>query len=122
MLGMVEWLGLVLVACVGGALLAWSVVSGRRLHNLAEALTWAVNGTVRLAVSRAKKTIVLVTGGAVLLAGVAMIVLPGPAVVVIPMGLGILATEFLWARRLLARLHEQMRGAAKRLFSKGAKR
>lgn len=31
--------------------------------------------------------------------GVAMIVLPGPAVVVIPAGLAILATEFLWARR-----------------------
>ena len=32
-----------------------------------------------------------------------MIVLPGPAVVVIPAGLAILATEFLWARRALRR-------------------
>ena len=30
-----------------------------------------------------------------------MIVLPGPAIIVIPVGLGILATEFIWARRLL---------------------
>ena len=30
-----------------------------------------------------------------------MVVLPGPAIVVIPLGLAILATEFVWARRLL---------------------
>ena len=30
-----------------------------------------------------------------------MIVLPGPAVVVIPVGLALLATEFIWAKRLL---------------------
>jgi Putative transmembrane protein (PGPGW) len=39
----------------------------------------------------------------VLLAGVALIVLPGPAVLVIPLGLAILATEFTWARKLLDR-------------------
>ena len=37
------------------------------------------------------------------LLGIAMIALPGPAVVVIPAGLAILATEFLWARRALRR-------------------
>jgi hypothetical protein len=37
----------------------------------------------------------------VVLLGVAMIALPGPAVVVIPAGLAILETEFLWARRAL---------------------
>jgi tellurite resistance protein TerC len=36
--------------------------------------------------------------------GVAMIVLPGPATVVIPVGLGVLAVEFAWARRMLERL------------------
>ena len=38
-----------------------------------------------------------------LVAGVALIVLPGPAVLVIPLGFAILATEFPWARRLLDR-------------------
>lgn len=115
MLTSAEWLGLALVACLGGALMVWALVTGRRLHRLSEALSWAVNGAVRLAVTRAKKAIVLVTGGTVLLAGMAMIVLPGPAVVVIPLGLGILATEFLWARRLLTGLHERMRRAARKL-------
>jgi tellurite resistance protein TerC len=34
-----------------------------------------------------------IMGGTVLLIGVVMIVLPGPAILVIPAGLGILATE-----------------------------
>ena len=42
-----------------------------------------------------------VIGMLVLLVGIVMIVTPGPALVVIPMGLGILATQFAWARRLL---------------------
>jgi len=46
-----------------------------------------------------RKPIVATIGGTVVLLGIAMIVLPGPAVVVIPAGLAILATEFLWARR-----------------------
>jgi hypothetical protein len=37
-----------------------------------------------------------------------MIVLPGPAVVVIPIGLGILATEFIWAKRLLHRVKQHI--------------
>jgi tellurite resistance protein TerC len=35
------------------------------------------------------------------LIGVALLVLPGPAFVVIPVGLAILATEYAWARRWL---------------------
>jgi tellurite resistance protein TerC len=58
--------------------------------------------------AQAKRLVVIVIGFTVLLAGVAMIVLPGPAVVVIPVGLAILATEFLWARKLLESLKERI--------------
>ena len=40
-------------------------------------------------------------GITVLLAGLLMTVVPGPAIVVIPVGLAMLAAEFAWARRLL---------------------
>jgi uncharacterized protein (TIGR02611 family) len=50
---------------------------------------------------QAKRVIVIVVGFTVLLAGIAMLFLPGPAVVVIPIGLALLATEFIWARNLL---------------------
>lgn len=49
-----------------------------------------------------RKAIVALAGGTVLALGVAMLVLPGPAIVVIPCGLAILATEFVWAERALA--------------------
>lgn len=51
----------------------------------------------------ARRAVVAVMGFTVLLIGLAMIVLPGPAILVIPLGLAILATEFVWARRLLQR-------------------
>jgi len=50
-----------------------------------------------------RKLIVGVIGTTILLLGVAMVVLPGPAFIVIPVGLGILATEFAWARRVVRR-------------------
>ena len=52
---------------------------------------------------RLRKLIVAVIGVTVLLLGVALIVLPGPAFIVIPVGLAILATEFAWARRTVRR-------------------
>lgn len=50
-----------------------------------------------------RKLIVAVIGATIFLIGVAMVVLPGPAFIVIPVGLGILATEFAWARRAVRR-------------------
>ena len=51
---------------------------------------------------QARRVVVFVVGSTVLLIGILMIVGPGPAVVVIPLGLAILATEFVWARDWLA--------------------
>lgn len=55
-------------------------------------------------IRQVKRLITAVIGFTVLLIGVAMIVLPGPAIVVIPIGLGILATEFIWAKKILRRV------------------
>jgi tellurite resistance protein TerC len=41
--------------------------------------------------------------------GVAMLVLPGPAILLIPLGLGILATEFRWARKWLTTARQWLR-------------
>jgi tellurite resistance protein TerC len=48
-----------------------------------------------------RRIAVLAVGGTVLAIGIALIVLPGPAFIVIPLGLAILAMEFAWARRWL---------------------
>lgn len=63
----------------------------------------------RLTFRQARRVVLFVVGMTVLLLGIAMIVAPGPAIVVIPAGLGILALEFAWARRLLRRAKLQVR-------------
>ncbi len=50
-----------------------------------------------------RKIVYSALGVTVLLIGLAMIVLPGPAVIVIPFGLAILASEYAWARRIVRR-------------------
>lgn len=51
-----------------------------------------------------RRAIIILAGFAILATGLAMIVLPGPAILVIPAGLSLLAGEYVWARRLLSRL------------------
>ncbi|MBU0470210.1 MAG: PGPGW domain-containing protein [Nanoarchaeota archaeon] len=55
-----------------------------------------------------KRIVVLVFGFSILGIGLFMVVFPGPAIIVIPIGLTILATEFIWARRILDRVKEKI--------------
>jgi tellurite resistance protein TerC len=50
-----------------------------------------------------RKIIIAVIGTTILVIGIALLVLPGPAFIVIPIGLAILASEFIWARRVIER-------------------
>ena len=71
----------------------------RGLHN---PLEW-----IHLIRSNFRRLMILVAGGVVLLVGVALLVLPGPGIVVIIAGLAILAKEFTWAERTLDKAKEQ---------------
>ena len=53
------------------------------------------------ALQQIKRVVIAVVGGTVVAIGIVLIVLPGPAFLVIPAGLAILAIEFAWARRWL---------------------
>lgn len=55
---------------------------------------------------QAKRLVRIVVGFTLLIIGVIMIVLPGPASAVIPLGLAVLAGEFVWAKRLLNRFND----------------
>ena len=63
-----------------------------------------------------KKIVVAVIGSTILLIGLLLIVLPGPAFIVIPIGLGILATEFIWARKLLDKFKEGLKTGKDKIF------
>ncbi len=53
--------------------------------------------------ARIVRVLYAVAGLTLLLGGIAMLVLPGPAFVVIPIGLAMLSLEFTWAERALER-------------------
>ncbi len=53
---------------------------------------------------KVKRLIVAVIGFSLLFIGLLLIFLPGPAFVIIPVGLAVLATEFVWAKRLLEKV------------------
>ena len=51
----------------------------------------------------------IIAGFALLVAGAAMVILPGPGWLTVAAGLAILAGEFVWARRMLDRLKQTAR-------------
>jgi tellurite resistance protein TerC len=55
----------------------------------------------------ARRVVVAVVGSTIVLFGVILIFIPGPAFVVIPIGIGVLGIEFAWARRLLYRARDE---------------
>ena len=66
------------------------------------AAAWSREGiSTLISLKTIKRIAILVVGSTVLAIGAALLVLPGPAFVVIPLGLAILAMEFVWARRWL---------------------
>ena len=65
----------------------------------------------------AKRLVVLVVGLTVVAAGIAMLVTPGPGWLTILAGLAILATEFVWAGRLLKRVKQQQERITQSLFN-----
>lgn len=67
------------------------------------------------AVHQARRVVIAVVGFTVLALGVAMLILPGPGLAVVIGGLAILASEFVWARRLLKRVREQAQSAGRRV-------
>lgn len=60
------------------------------------------------ALRHARRLVVAVIGGTVVVIGILLIVLPGPAFLVIPAGLAILASEFAWAKILLKRIKKKI--------------
>jgi tellurite resistance protein TerC len=71
----------------------------------------------------ARRIVIAVIGGTLLLGGVIMLVTPGPGVAIILLGLAILAVEFAWAKLWLDKVRhsvtpegrEQLRGHYSRL-------
>ena len=77
-------------------------------------------GWLHLTYRTARRIFIAFAGSIVVLTGVVMFVTPGPALVVIPIGLAILATEFEWARRVNRRLKERAIAACEYARAQGS--
>lgn len=66
----------------------------------------------------ARRVVVAVVGSTVLLVGLVLLVTPGPAFIVIPAGLAILAIEFEWARRWLHRARDMAKNGLRSVSSR----
>lgn len=64
---------------------------------------------LRWAAANARRTGIAVAGVALCLVGLALLVLPGPGLLVLVAGLAVLSIEFAWARRLLRRARAELR-------------
>lgn len=92
-------LGVGLVASILGANRDTAPLVSPVAKNLQQLVGWTYDGVLRL--------FIVLVGITVLLTGIVMIILPGPAILVIPAGLAILATEFAWARWLLKKFRNK---------------
>ncbi|MDO8446128.1 MAG: PGPGW domain-containing protein [Deltaproteobacteria bacterium] len=77
-----------------------------------------INNTVNGALRHTKRVVISVVGFTVLFIGIAMIVLPGPAFILIPLGLAILAGEFVWAKNLLERVKSKVKNTKDSIYKK----
>jgi tellurite resistance protein TerC len=81
-----------------------------------------VRAAINITYRYARRIVIGLVGATVLLVGVIMIVTPGPAFVVIPVGLAILGLEFAWARRWLQKVRERISAETSKRRSRNAAR
>ncbi len=75
---------------------------------------------IHMTYKMARRIVITVVGLTVLLVGIALLVLPGPAFIVIPVGLAILSLEFAWARMWLRKVRETISENAAKLQARRA--
>lgn len=64
---------------------------------------------MRKTLKQIKRIFIAIAGFTILLFGVLLVVTPGPAILVIPAGLAVLATEFVWAENLLNKFKSKLK-------------
>ena len=79
-----------------------------------------IEKTLHLTYKAARRIVIAVVGITILAIGVVMIVTPGPALVVIPVGLAVLGIEFAWARSWLKKLRRSISDNFARNFAERA--
>ncbi|MDH3439609.1 MAG: TerC/Alx family metal homeostasis membrane protein [Gammaproteobacteria bacterium] len=101
---------LMIIGGILGVGMLASTKAGRDTISLLSPLADEMENLMVATYRQARRAVILLIGSSVLVIGVAMVVLPGPAVLVVPLGLAILGIEFAWARRWLTDIRARLDG------------
>lgn len=111
-----NWVSLCVIGGIlGVGLTASLVASNRDTAKLISPLMDDIKEMTEITLSAAKRVVIIVVGSTILLSGVAMLVLPGPGIVVILLGLAVLGTEFAWARLWLKKIRRRSQAIQKKI-------
>jgi len=69
--------------------------------------------TYEMLYKQIRKLAIFLIGVSIVLIGCILFFTPGPAIIVIPIGLAVLATEFIWAKKLLNKFKEKTSSISK---------
>lgn len=96
-----------------------SVMSGEKDPNpIKSPIETGAAKIIKMTQRQGRRIIILAIGSTILIIGIIMIVTPGPATILIPLGLGILGIEFAWARRGLKKIKTSVTGLNQALGKK----
>ncbi len=121
---MTDWMiGLIVAgSLVLLAVLVHAIVNYRRLRRQIAIMGREITSLTLATWRQARRIVILLIGSSVMLVGVVLVFLPGPAVIVIPLGLAILAAEFTWARRWMRQLRYTLHLSKRKAKTFGWKR
>jgi tellurite resistance protein TerC len=102
----------VIIGILAVGILASAFAAGRETAPLVSPLASDRETLTRVTLAAGRKIIALALGSTVMILGVAALVLPRPAAILVPFSLVVLTAEILWARRLLNRLRAEVRSVA----------
>jgi len=109
---------LIIISGILGVGIVASTKAGRDTIALLSPLASEMEVLAVASYNQARRAVILILGSSILLVGLAMIVLPGPAILVVPLGLSILGIEFAWARRWLTRIRETIDETRQRISTR----
>lgn len=118
-----QWIAIIsLSTCVALALVAMVLwVRGWRMSRSPEQVAMEeLQALARRTWRFMRLLLVLIVGMTLVLVGLLMTLGPGPGVIILLFGLALLGTEFVWARRIMVRLHSTAAGMGQRLGVSGA--
>ncbi len=98
---------IILVGILSVGVIASIIASHRDTAALISPLEEDLEELATLTVRNVKRILIIIAGSSLILIGIALLVLPGPGILTIVLGLSVLGSQFIWARRLMKKISDE---------------